>query len=205
MSDRLRPLWDFDDLDGSAQRFRAQLELEESDVGRAEVLTQLARVHGLREDFSAGESLLREAEALTGDGDVARVRIDLERGRLRRSSGDPQAALPLFEAAYSRALEQGENYLAGDAAHMLAIATPEKMEEWTRRGLELAESHPEAAYWAGPLLNNLGWHYFEAADYASALEAFERALAVRLRDPENQEAIQWAREAVEEARQALDR
>ena len=44
MSDRLRSLWDFDDLDASEQRLRTQLDEETTDVGRAEVLTQLARV-----------------------------------------------------------------------------------------------------------------------------------------------------------------
>ena len=46
--DRLRPFWDFDDLDGSEHRLREQLDRETSDSGRAEVLTQLARVEGLR-------------------------------------------------------------------------------------------------------------------------------------------------------------
>ena len=39
MSDPLRPLWDFDDLDATEARFRAL---------QAEALTQLARVEGLR-------------------------------------------------------------------------------------------------------------------------------------------------------------
>jgi hypothetical protein len=65
MPDRLRSLWDFDDLDATEQRFREQLELESSGEGRAEVLTQLARIQGLRGDFDASEELLREAEALT--------------------------------------------------------------------------------------------------------------------------------------------
>ena len=76
-------------------------------------------------------------------------------------------------------------------------------EEWTQRGLELADLEPDAAYWAGPLLNNLGWHYYEAGEYGRALEAFERALEARRRDPSNQQAIQWAEEAVEQARKAL--
>ena len=79
------------------------------------------------------------------------------------------------------------------------------MLEWTHRGLELAESEADAAYWAGPLLNNLGWHYYEAGDYEAALETFERALEVRRRDPANPQAIEWAQEAVDEARKALGR
>jgi tetratricopeptide (TPR) repeat protein len=206
VSDRLRPLWDYDDLDATGSRFRVQLEDESDDAGRAEVLTQLARVEGLRDDFESCERLLSEAEALAGASAVAKVRIDLERGRKLRSSGDPEGALPLFEAAFSRALEAGEHYLAGDAAHMCALAVSEDrtaMEEWTQRGLDLGEREPSAAYWAGPLLNNLGWAYFDAGEHEHALPLFERALEVRKRDPDNPDAIGFAEEAVETARQAL--
>jgi tetratricopeptide (TPR) repeat protein len=206
MADRLRPLWDFNDLGVTESRFRVQLEDESDDAGRAEVLTQLARVQGLRDDFDGCERLLSEAEALAGTSAVAKVRIDLERGRKLRSSGDPEAALPLFEAAFSRACESGEHYLAGDAAHMCALAVSEDrvaMEEWTQRGLDLGEREPLAAYWAGPLLNNLGWAYFDAGEHEHALRLFERALEVRKRDPENPDAIGFAEEALETARQAL--
>jgi tetratricopeptide (TPR) repeat protein len=202
MPDRLRSLWDFDDLDATEARLRGQLEREASEAGRAEVLTQLARVQGLRDDYDACEALLQKAEPLAGDG-IARVRIDLERGRKLRSSGDGAGSTPLFESAFVRARELGEFFLAGDAAHMVAISDGAKMLEWTERGLELAESEPDAEYWAGPLLNNLGWHYYEAGDYETALETFGRALEVRKRDPGNPQAIEWAQEAVDEARKAL--
>ncbi len=205
MADRLRPLWNFDDLDATDDTLRAQLEHEDSDAGRAEVLTQLARVQGLRGDFEACERLLREAESLSGSSPVSRVRIDLERGRKLRSSGDADGSGPLFEAAFTRACEAREYFLAGDAAHMIAIADPEKMLEWTERGLELAESEPDAAYWAGPLLNNLGWYHFEAGDFASALDAFERALQARERDPDKPVEIEIARYAVAKALRLLGR
>jgi tetratricopeptide (TPR) repeat protein len=202
MPDRLRPLWDFDDFDATEARLREQLGREQTDQGRAEVLTQLARVRGLRDDFDGCEALLQEAEPLAGEG-VARVRVDLERGRKLRSSGDSGAAVPLFEGAFARGSDLGEFWLAGDAAHMVAISDERKMLEWTERGLELAEAEPEASYWAGPLLNNLGWHYYEAGDYRKALEMFERALEVRKRDPGNPQAIVWAQEAIDETRKAL--
>jgi tetratricopeptide (TPR) repeat protein len=205
MADRLRPLWDFADLDASEQRLTAQLESEDSDAGRAEVLTQLARVEGLRGHFESSERLLQEAEGLAGSSPIAKVRIDLERGRKLRSSGDPESALPLFESAFALARETGDYFLAADAAHMAAIADGDGMLDWTRRGIELAESEPEAAYWAGPLLNNLGWHYFEAGDYESALEAFERALQARERDPEKTYEIEIARYAVGKTLRALGR
>jgi tetratricopeptide (TPR) repeat protein len=206
MGDRLRALWDFYDLDASEQRLCAQLEEEADDGGRAEVLTQLARVEGLRDEFDACDRLLEQAEGLAGSSSVAKVRVDLERGRKLRSSGDPDGALRLFEAAFARACDSGEHFLAGDAAHMCALAVSENraaMGEWTQRGLDLGEREPDAAYWAGPLLNNLGWACFDAGEHEEALELFEQALEARKRDPDNQAALAFAAEAVETARQAL--
>jgi tetratricopeptide (TPR) repeat protein len=202
MPDRLRALWDFDDLQATEARLRDQLEREESDAGRAEVVTQLARVRSLQDDFDGCEGLLQEAEALSADG-LVRVRVDLERGRKLRSGGDGASAAPLFEAAFARACELGEFFLAGDAAHMVAISDESEMLEWTERGLALGESEPDAAYWAGPLLNNLGWFFYEQGDFERALETFQRALEVRKRDPDNPQAIVWAQEAVDETRKAL--
>jgi phosphate starvation-inducible protein PhoH len=53
-------------------------------------------------------------------------------------------------------------------------------------------------------LNNLGWEHFDAGENEEALALFERALEARLRDPENAAAIEHAREAVAEARRALE-
>ncbi len=198
MTDRLRALWDFDDLDVSEERLRAQLAIEASDEGRAEVLTQLARVEGLRGEFAAGEQLLAEAETLAGASAVAAARVDLERGRLHRSSGDREAALPLFESAFAGALDAGEWFIAADAAHMAALAASdrESFSAWTQRGIALAEEHTDAEYWLGPLLNNLGWEYYEAGELEPALDAFQRALRARERDPANRAAIEIARYAV---------
>src|SRR5437764_4584050 len=118
MPDRLRRLWDFDDLDASEQRFRRQLEQEPDDSGRAEVLTQLARVEGLRGDFDACERLLIEAEGLAGGSAIAHVRIQREGGRKLRSSGDAAGSLPRFESALEDALPHHLHDLARDAAHM---------------------------------------------------------------------------------------
>jgi tetratricopeptide (TPR) repeat protein len=207
VGDRLRPTWDFDDLDGSQQRFRALLEEEQTDDGRAEILTQLARVEGLRDRFDEGDALLDEAEALAGTTPVVRARIDLERGRLRRSGGEPEAALPLFEAAFETALAIPHEFLAVDAAHMVAIAAPELETRlaWSNRGIDLARASPdpEVTYWLGSLFNNVGWDYFDAGDYESALDWFELALVERQKRPDEPKRIELAREAVEEARSKL--
>jgi tetratricopeptide (TPR) repeat protein len=195
MSDPLRPYWDFDDLAATEARFR--------DL-RAEVQTQLARLAGLRDDFESGDRLLDE---VTEDAPRVRVRVDLERGRLRRSSGDNPAALPLFERAFAAAVAAGEHWLAGDAAHMAALSAADRegFVAWTNRGLELARTSEGAAYWEGPLLNNLGGEHMDAKEYEQALAVFEQALVVRQRYPDNPAGIEIAREAVAEARQALGR
>jgi tetratricopeptide (TPR) repeat protein len=207
VDDRLQPIWDFEDLDATERRFAALLDAEEPGDGRAEIMTQLARIEGLRGDFEAGDARLDEAVALEPIGPAAAARIELERGRLRRSSGDRASALPLFESAFTIALAGGRDFLAADAAHMAALAAPdgEGFEEWTKRGIELAESREAAAYWLGPLLNNLGWHYFEDGRLDFALDAFERALRARERRPEDPAAIAIARFAVGKALRALGR
>jgi tetratricopeptide (TPR) repeat protein len=209
MTDRLRALWDFDDLDRSEQRLREQLGRETDGGGRAEVLTQLARVEGLRERFDRGEELIRQAEALAGASTVARIRIDLERGRLLRSAGDQDGAMPRFEAAYTAAIGASEMFLAVDAAHMCAIAAPDRGERraWAQRGIEIAQASTDGdvGYWLGPLYNNLGVDHAEAGEHEAALENFQRALEMRLHYPENPQAIRWARESVAEALRALGR
>jgi tetratricopeptide (TPR) repeat protein len=207
MSDRLRALWDFEDLDRTEARFRTRLGKETSDAGRAEVLTQLARVEGLRGCFEDGDALLDEARAMGGDGRAVAARIALERGRLRRSSGDPESARPLFESAYESALDAGEHFLAADAAHMVALVAGSRdgFVEWTEQGIELAETHDDASYWLGPLLNNLGWEHYDAGELEPALDAFERALRAREADTSDAQAIEIARYAVGKTLRALGR
>lgn len=201
MADRLRPLWDFDDLDVSEQRFRAELELETTDAGRAEVLTQLARVEGLRGRFQECDVLLEQAERLGG----AEARVLLERGRRERSSGQPGAGLANFERAFEVAQARGDEVLAVDAAHMLAIV--DDGEKWTARAVEIAEASddPAVRYWLGPLYNNIGWSRYEAGDAVGALEAFELALAARERDDPRPYPREIGRYAVGKALRALGR
>jgi tetratricopeptide (TPR) repeat protein len=201
LGDRLRPLWDFDDLDASAGRFCAQLERETTDAGRAEVLTQLARVEGLRGRFEQCDALLDEAEALGG----AEVRVLLERGRRERSSGRLGAGVAQFAEAFEQARASGEDVLAVDAAHMVAIVGDS--EAWTARAVEIAASSddPGVRYWLGPLYNNVGWSRYGAGDAAGALEAFELALASRERDDPRPYARETARYAVGKALRALGR
>jgi tetratricopeptide (TPR) repeat protein len=203
--DPLGPLWDFADLDASEQRFRGALEEAPSAEARAAILTQLARLEGLRGRFEEGDRLLEQAEALAGTS----VRVLLERGRLRRSSGNPEAALPLFASAYEEAVAAGEEFLAADAAAMAALAAADgaAMLTWTQRGLDLARpsGDPQVAHWEGALLNNLGWADYEAGRYEQALDAFAEALRVRERRPGQRAEIEIARYALGKTLRALGR
>lgn len=194
MADGWRDLWDFNDLEASEQRFRAALEAEQAAAGRAGLLTQLARIEGLRGDFAAGEQALAQAEALGG----AEGWVLVEHGRLLRSSGDGAKALPLFEAAFMRARTDGDAFLAADAAHMAALVGD--VESWTARGLEAGDD-----YWRAPLLNNLGWARYDAGRLEQALEAFEDALAVRSEEPDEPHEREIARYAVGKTLRALGR
>lgn len=178
-------LWDFQNPGQSEARFAAFLaeEAAGSDPGRrAELLTQLARARGLQRKFDQARTTLDEAEALIGPGmDRALIRLELERGRVLRSSGDPGAARPHFERAWS--LAQGlDDWLAVDAVHMLAIVcSGDEAIALNERAMGLARSSadPDARGWAASLSNNLGWAYHELGRFDEALEMFRLALTER--------------------------
>jgi tetratricopeptide (TPR) repeat protein len=176
LSHAILTLWDFDDPAASRSRFTA---------AAAVMTTQIARSYGLAGEFAEGHAVLDAlGEPADGPDEVA-VRVGLERGRLWRSAGDPEAARPLFRAAYERALAAGLHGLAADAAHMLALVSTdaEDRAEWTRRGLAAADGDedPLSLGMAGALLNNEAWSLGEAGDWAGAYELFDRAVGVRER------------------------
>jgi len=181
----LDDLWDYDDPAASEMRFRAAIEAAVTGGDPAavdEARTQLARSLGLQGQFEAGHTTLDRVDAEHPADDRIRVRARLERGRLLRSSGDPAASAAPFEAAWELARTLGEDGLAVDAAHMLALVdAPPGEQAWHRRALDLADTSPDPAArtWRGSLWNNIGWARFEAGDVDGALAAFEIALAAR--------------------------
>lgn len=201
--DRLRALWDFTDLGASEARLRARLPEETSDLGRAEVLTQLARIEGLHSRFDKANTILAGAEALAGKSAVARARVLLERGRVLRLAGDLTAASPLFEKAFETALAAGQDFIAADAAHMAALAGD--MNAWTERGLELARRFRAAARWNGTLLNNRGWWHAQRGEHAESLAAYRGSLEAHERQTTYPYLREAARVGVARALRALGR
>jgi tetratricopeptide (TPR) repeat protein len=184
--DQIDALWNYDHPAESEDALRRALEALDDQVDvalRLELLTQITRAQGLQRRFEGAHATLDMVEAQL-DGSTPRVRIRylLERGRVYNSSRQPERAQPYFVEAWELASTTGEDILAIDAAHMLAIiAPPEASLEWNQRALEIAERSiaPRALHWRGSLYNNIGWTYHDASDYEQALATFQQAAAAR--------------------------
>lgn len=176
----LDTLWNFRDPAGSEQRFRAALA-DASGVDALVLRTQLARSLGLQRRFAEAAAELSTVDP--GDNALVAVHLDLERGRVHRSSGDdPAAARSCFVRALERAEAAGLDYLAADAAHMLAISEPgEAQIPWAERALKIANGSddPRAQKWAGSITHNLGWTMHDLGRYEEALRYFEQSLQLR--------------------------
>ncbi len=185
-------LWDFDDPAGSERRFRAAADIAEG-TDRLVLLTQVARALGLQERYDEGHALLND---LAVDSPEVATRTELERGRLLRSAGEPDAARPHLEAAAATAHDAGLEALHVDALHMVALVAPaEDQRRLSEEALAVARgSSDEAARnWDASLLNNLGMTHADAGDWPAALATFEEALAARERigDDDRTRVARW--------------
>jgi tetratricopeptide (TPR) repeat protein len=189
---RLDALWDFDDPEGSANRFREEL-VSASPIAAAELSTQLARALGLAGRGGDADAMLADIPEVAP---VVAIRLALERGRRLNSSGRPEDAVPYFGHALEVARAEHEDFLAVDAAHMLAIADPIRALEHSQTALDIvaATADERTKRWGISLHNNLGWWYHDAEDYDSALTEFELAdAAASARGTLDQQQIaQWA-------------
>lgn len=188
----LRALWDFEDPAGSEARFR---ELADRSTGeqREVALSQVARALGLQERFEEAYAVLDD---LGCPAPEVQARRFLERGRLHRSAGDPEAAAEPFIAAALRAAGAGLEEVHVDALHMLALVVPpEERVHAHEVAIAVAEaaSDPRARDWDASLLNNLAMVYADEGDLGRALEIFHRALAARERigDPVRTRVARW--------------
>ena len=180
MGTDLRDLWDFSDPVGSEQRFRS-LAAESEEPAATRAMTQVARALGLQERYDDAHAVL---DALATDDPESRVRLALERGRVLRSAGDPDAARPYFEEAADLGREAGVEELEVDALHMLALVVdPDDRMAAHQVALARARaaSAPAARDWDASLLNNIGMEHADGGDHRAALAAFRDALAARER------------------------
>lgn len=190
-------LWNFDDPALSESRFRAAIaDPAYDDDERAEFATQLGRAIGLQGRYEEADALL---DSIDGDEPTVAVRVLLERGRVLNSGGHAEMAVPLFEQAAELADHLGEEFLAVDALHMLAIADTAHAEAWTRSALEYASTVHDARTkrWMVALHNNLGWTLHDAGRCTEAMVEFQLAeqWAERVGTPQQQERARAAIDA----------
>lgn len=180
----LRQMWNFSDPAGSEIRFRDLLLATEDPAFRCEISTQVARAQGLQRKFDEARATLAQVQSTLPEGAArARVRYLLELGRVHNSSGEKAIAKELFLQAFNEGVKANEEFLAIDAAHMVAIVedSPKGQLEWNDKAIGMAETanDPEARNWLGSLYNNTAWTYHDTGDYEKALDLFTRALAFR--------------------------
>lgn len=198
---RLDELWDFSDPAASEARLRAAAAHETDAATRAELQTQVARALGLQERFAEADAVL---DAVAIEDNAVAARAALERGRVRNSAGDAEAAVPYFLAAVDAASGAGLTFLQVDALHMLAIADADQAEEWTAAALGALDDVDDARTlrWRVSLHNNAGWRLFDAGRPEAAVASFETARDAAARWGTAQQVL-WADEALAEARAAL--
>ncbi|MCC7438224.1 MAG: tetratricopeptide repeat protein [Armatimonadetes bacterium] len=177
----IEQLWNYNRPAETEQRFRKLLpdaEAAGNQPYRLEVLTQIARCEGLQRRFADAHDTLDTVEPFLADAPPrSRLRYLLERGRVFNSSGNPAEARPLFVQAWEEGTLSGEDDLAVDAAHMVAIVEQgETALGWNEKAYQLAQqsNNPTARRWIGSLTNNIGWTWHTMGDYHQALHYFQQ-------------------------------
>lgn len=177
-------LWDFKDISEAETVFREWMaKVPDTEPYHYELKTQLARTFSLRSQFDEAHHILDEMKVHKKLTPAVNIRYCLERGRTYNSANQQSDAIPLFEEAWKIAVENKLDYLAVDAAHMMAIAVPEQERqiEWHTKSMDYAEesAQAEAKQWFGAIYNNLGWTYHDMGDYEQALTIFEKSVKWR--------------------------
>jgi tetratricopeptide (TPR) repeat protein len=192
-SEQIDALWQIDDPEQGL--YVLEQALRENPDSSDELHTQICRSLGLLGKFDEGWAELAKVSGQPND--IVKIRVELEAGRLKNSSGDKEGALTYFLKALALAEEKRFDFFAVDAAHMIAIATEgAESIRWNERALAMAaaSADPRARNWRGSLLNNLGWTYHDAGELLMAMDKFQAALAFRQEtgNAASQRIARWA-------------
>ncbi len=168
------------DLDSALEQYQTAIEAARRDFNRpveVESLAQVARIHLKNGTKDEGRPFLDEAAQKASDSDpMGWSRYLGVRGRYEWQDEDLVTARATFDTMYVYCNTNGLWGRAVDAANMISIVaeTVEEQIEWSKRGIEAAESGGVES-WLGPLWNNLGATYFDQKQFDSALPAFIKA------------------------------
>jgi tetratricopeptide (TPR) repeat protein len=182
-------LWNPLNPDGSKAAFEALLPEAERLVSEdhtflIELRSLIGRAEAFAKRYPEALASLKLAEQLLGEQKAvyrvsAKIRCLIERGRLHVLERTPSQARTLLSEAWTLAIHSGEDYLAVEAAQIIATIEPQKQQqEWILRGIEIAERSPQTKpkRWLGTLHATLGWKLFELRQFDTALATFQQAL-----------------------------
>lgn len=150
-----------------------------------EVLTQIARAEAAQGKLDDAGTTLASAEKLLlaekpAFQTAAKIRWQLERGRLYILQKTPSQARALFGQAWALAVQAEEDFFTIDVAQMMAMIEPQKsQQEWILKGIQIAEEskQPKAKRWLGPLHASLAWKLYDLLQYESAERHFQKSLS----------------------------
>ncbi len=187
----INKLWNFQNTEDTRKKFHAL---------RLELLTQIARTHGLEGDFDKAHAVLDEVEKeLDAAPGVVKVRYLLERGRTLNSSDKPAEAVALFHKAFELGRDIGEHGYAVDALHMVAYAEkdPKVKLGWEEKAVAYAEKSKDerALKWLGTLYNNMTWSYFDMGEFEKGLDTARKGeawFAERHKDTRGHRIARWS-------------
>lgn len=192
-SEQIDAIWNFSNPANSQMAFEDALKAAPESAN--ELRTQICRSLGLQRKFDEGWAELAKIPA--NPEPIVEVRVQLESGRLKNSSGDKPAARPYFEKALKLAQERKFDFYVVDAAHMLGIVTTgEESLNWNEKAIQMATASTDkrTQNWNGSLLNNLAWTYHDMGEFEKALTKFQAALEFRQKqeDVERTRIAKWS-------------
>lgn len=199
-------LWERGDPVVSEARMLVALETARGDDALI-IRTQIARTYIFRKNFDTARDILRQLESdVDTAGPEARARYYLELGRSYASHQHPADsqtnetrvyARDAYQMALAITTDAGLDGLTVDVLHMFAYVYTDPTEQlsWTQKALDavLESDQPAARRWEPSIRSNLGEAYFDLAQYARALEQFQRALALREYDGAPPEIVRDAK------------
>jgi tetratricopeptide (TPR) repeat protein len=162
-----------------------------------ELDTQLARAQGLQGRFGHALLTLETVQSRLLEGETrARIRYELEMGRILLASGYATGAWPNFKRAATLAETAGEDALMIEARRMVALIEPDRSRR-IAADLEILKraevsSDRAARAWRGVLWADIGAAFQSLGRLDKALEAFEMALACwEEDDPTRSPVARW--------------
>ncbi len=182
-------LWNPLDVSASKAAFHALLSDAQKFTGSdrsylIELLSLIGRSEGFLGNFAEAHSSLKKAETILDEEQstyrvAARIRWQIEKGRLHILEKTPSQARGYFSEAWNLAINSGEDYFAVEIAQLMATIEPSKAQQkWIEHALEIAEHspHQKTKGCLGKLYTSLGWKFYELKQYERSLETFQKAI-----------------------------